>query len=183
MPLCDTCKILFPELETRLQGLNRMNGRVFKPTMLKRGSTFSYHASCAINACDKSVGVSHTKWRGKFVRPCQQQFPSAADRESGTCQCKRVRLWLRRAACVASRGAGSIELWAFSSPSSGEILAEHPPFICSPRQSSSSNDPHFSIFYTPEMGTVPIPLFLFMFCSSSSIHLFSRSCVLTPNVC
>lgn len=40
---------------------------------------FSYHVSCAINACDKSVGVSLSKWLWKFARPCQQQFPSAAE--------------------------------------------------------------------------------------------------------
>lgn len=67
-----------------------MNGRGFKPTLLKNG-------------CDKSVGVSRSKWRWKFARPCQLQFPSAADRESGTCQCRRVRLWLRRAVCDARR--------------------------------------------------------------------------------
>lgn len=77
--------------------------------------------------------------------------------EPGTCQCRRVRLRLRRAACEAHT-LSPIELQSLISPSSGEILAECPPFICSPRQSSSPNDPHFSIFYTPEMGTAPIPL-------------------------
>lgn len=85
-------------------------------------------------------------------------------REPGTCQCRRVRLRLRRAACEVHT-LSPIEFQSLSSPSSGEILAECPPFICSPRQSSSPNDPHFSIFYTPEMGTAPIPLFLFIFLS------------------
>lgn len=73
------------------------------------------------------------------------------------------------------QGADSCSHRALSSPSSGEILAEPSPFICSPRQSCSPNDPHFSIFYTPETGTTPIPLFLFIFHSFSSICL----CVFT----
>lgn len=94
--------------------------------------------------------------------------------EPRTCQCRRVRLRLRRAACEAHT-LPPIELQSLISPSSGEILAECPPFICSPRQSSSPNDPHFSIFYTPEMGTAPIPLFLFVSHSFSSLRL----CVFT----
>lgn len=88
----------------------------------------------------------------------------------GTCQCERVRLRLGRAACEAHTFP-PIVLQSLSSPFSGEILAECPPFICSPRQSSSPNDPHFSIFYTPKMGTAPIPLFLFIFHSFLSIRL------------
>lgn len=95
-------------------------------------------------------------------------------REPGMCQWRRVRLRLRKAACEAHT-LSPIELQSLSSPSSGEILAECPPFICSPRQSSSPNDPHFSIFYTPEMGTAPIPLFLFIFHS----FLYIRLCVFT----
>lgn len=102
---------------------------------------------------------------------------------AGTCQCRRVRLRLRRAACTAHT-LPPIELQSLSSPSSGEILAECPPFICSPRQSSSPNDPHFSIFYTPDMGTAPIPLFLFIFHFILSFRfVFSQSCILTPSVC
>lgn len=58
---------------------------VFKPNLVKKrmpsskNVNFSYHVSCAINACDKSVGVSLSKWLWKFARPCQQQFPSAAE--------------------------------------------------------------------------------------------------------
>lgn len=96
---------------------------------------------------------------------------SLCSRAPGTCQCRRVRLRLRRAACEAHT-LSPIELKSLSSPSSGEILAECPPFICSPRQSSSPNDPHFSIFYTPEMGTAPIPLFLFIFHSFLSVRLY-----------
>lgn len=57
---------------------------VFKPNLLKgrvpnsKNVNFSYHVSCAVNAYDKSVGVSLSKWLWKFARPCQQQFPSAA---------------------------------------------------------------------------------------------------------
>lgn len=43
-----------------------MNG--FKPNLLKgrvpnsKSVNFSYHVSCAVNAYDKSVGVSLSKW-------------------------------------------------------------------------------------------------------------------------
>lgn len=105
-------------------------------------------------------------------------------REPGTCQCRRVRPRLRRAACEAHT-LSPIELQSLSSPFSGEILAECPPFICSPRQSSSPNDPHFSIFYTPEMGTAPIPLFLFIFHSFfiHSLVCFHILAFGTPNAC
>lgn len=151
---------------------------VFKPNLVKKDAkfknvNFSYHVSCAINACDKSVGVSLSKWLWKFARPCQQQFPSAAE------SLGRVNAgvwdWDWGEQHARRRLFSPIELQSLSSPSSGEILAECPPFICSPRQSSSPNDPHFSIFYTPEMGTAPIPLFLFIFHSFLSIRL----CVFT----
>lgn len=134
---------------------------------------FSYHVSCAINACDKSVGVSLSKWLWKFARPCQQQFPSAAE----SLGCVNAGVWDRDWGEQHARRTlfSPIELQSLSSPFSGEILAECPPFICSPRQSSSPNDPHFSIFYTPEMGTAPIPLFLFIFHSFLSVRL----CVFT----
>lgn len=104
-------------------------------------------------------------------------------REPGTCQCRHVRLRLRRAACEAHTLSPK-ELQSLSSPSSGEILAECPPFICSPRQSSSPNDPHFSIFYTPEMGTAPIPYFSSYFTPFYPfVCVFSQSCILTPNAC
>lgn len=104
-------------------------------------------------------------------------------RELGTCQCERVRLRLRRAACEAHTFF-PIELQSLSSPFSGEILAECPPFICSLRHSSSPNDPHFSIFYTPEMGTAPTPYFSSYFTPFYPfVFVFSHSCIFTPNAC
>lgn len=111
-------------------------------------------------------------WEGVSLNGCESlRGPVSSNlpvqRRAGTCGCRRVSRRLRR-----SMHGAHCSHRQLSPPPSGEILAECPPFICSPRQSSSPNDPHFSIFYTPEMGTAPIPLFLFLF------HFILPFCVL-----
>ncbi|KAM3868326.1 phosphatidylethanolamine-binding protein 4 [Diretmus argenteus] len=102
-------------------------------------------------------------WRHWLVVDIEQRFPSAAERRRGDADVAMQECETEMEES-SMRGADSppVALRSLRFPSSGEILAERSPFICSPRQSCSSpNDPHFSIFYTPEMGTAPIPLFLF----------------------
>lgn len=101
-------------------------------------------------------------------------------KEPGTCQCRRVRLRLRRVACMVHT-LSPIELQSLSSPSSREILAECPPFICSPRQSSST----LLHILHPRNGHSSDPL-ISLHISLHFIHsfyVFSQSCILTPSAC